>query len=413
MSFNPFEEKGIPIEKQMRPWSDLNVIPYDKNEVDPYTQARVILMNGIEVEAAIFGHEMARHTPDLELKKKCAMARRVEQQQQKVVNWLVPAEASILEATIGYEQLAVDLTAFFAQNVEDPYIRQVFEFGLLEDFDHLYRYANLMQLTEQKEAGKIVKSYTDILPGRPTIREHRHPYDDVRRFADLKSSTPKSVLYVMTLVAGEQQTMNFYMNMGNRIMDPVGRGVYLEIGQIEEQHVTQYESLLDPRMSWYEMLLLHEYNECWLYWSFASQEPDQGIKKIWEEHLEQEIEHLHIAAQLLENIEKRDARELVPEIMPDPLVLQPAVEYVREVLNTQVDYNAVDTEIVPPNKMPKDHRYYTYQKMVNGNWVPTEKVIEENIEKNGKDYRLEQDTGDNGMPRGGKKKGARSEIRIH
>ena len=30
---------------------------------------------------------------------------------------------------------------------------------------------------------------------------------------------------VLTLVAGEQQTMNYYMNQGNRIEDSVGRGL--------------------------------------------------------------------------------------------------------------------------------------------------------------------------------------------
>jgi len=31
MAFNPLEERGIPIDKQLRNWSELNVAPYDKN----------------------------------------------------------------------------------------------------------------------------------------------------------------------------------------------------------------------------------------------------------------------------------------------------------------------------------------------------------------------------------------------
>ena len=116
MSFNPLQEKGIPLEKQVRNWSELNVPPYDKNQVDPYTQCRVITMNGIEVEGALFSHQFARHTTDLELKRQLAMVRRIEQQQQKAINWLTPGEASPLEVTIGYEQVAVDLTAWVAQS---------------------------------------------------------------------------------------------------------------------------------------------------------------------------------------------------------------------------------------------------------------------------------------------------------
>jgi hypothetical protein len=52
MSFNPFKERGIPVEKQLRNWAELNVKPYNKGDTHPYTKARIILMNGIEVEGA-------------------------------------------------------------------------------------------------------------------------------------------------------------------------------------------------------------------------------------------------------------------------------------------------------------------------------------------------------------------------
>lgn len=57
MTFNPLEEKGIPIDRQLRSWSDLDVDPYDTNDVDPYTRCRVILMNGVEVESVMFSHQ--------------------------------------------------------------------------------------------------------------------------------------------------------------------------------------------------------------------------------------------------------------------------------------------------------------------------------------------------------------------
>ena len=94
----------------------------------------------------------------------------------------------------------------------------------------------------------------------------------------------------MTLVAAEQQTMNYYMNAGNIPTDPIARGLYLEIAMIEEQHVTQYESLLDPLETWFEQWLHHEYLEVWLYHSFMEQETDPRVKAIWELHLNMEIE---------------------------------------------------------------------------------------------------------------------------
>ena len=68
MGFNPLAEKGIPIEKQLRDWSELNVQPYDKERVDPYTRTRVITMNGAEIESIIFSRQFARRTDNQEIK---------------------------------------------------------------------------------------------------------------------------------------------------------------------------------------------------------------------------------------------------------------------------------------------------------------------------------------------------------
>jgi hypothetical protein len=169
---------------------ELNIAPHRKEDVHPYRRCRGILANGIEVEAAMFSHQMARNTLDSEVKRQLAMVRRIEQQQQKTINWLIPDDETTLEVTLGYEQVAVDLTAWLAQNEPDPYLRQVYAFPLLEDFDHLYRYANLYQLTEGKKAEQVCGLLTEIMPGRPTIFEHRDPRDEIRRPMTALAASP-------------------------------------------------------------------------------------------------------------------------------------------------------------------------------------------------------------------------------
>ncbi len=389
MPFNPLKERGIPLDKQLRNWSELNIKPYDKNGVHPYTRTRVILMNGVEVESAFFGHQFARHTADLELKRKLAVVRRVEQQQQKIINWLIPPDESVLEVTIGFEQVAVDLTAGLARTEPDGYVKQALDFALLEDFDHLYRYANLLDLQQGKPAEEVTGRFTEITIGRPTAWEHRHPFDEVRRNYDTEAADFLTQLHVMTIIAAEQQTMNFYMNVGNRLQDIVGRGLYLEIAQIEEQHVTHYESLLDPRTSWFEQLILHEYNECYLYYSLFQNEVDTRIKSLWEMHLNMEIEHLRAANELMKQYEKRDAEEMLPRAMPEPFKFESNIEYVRDVMARMTDYNTIETDFVPSDRVPKDSRYYRYQQIVNRNGVPSQQVIEQHIQAKGSDYRLE------------------------
>ena len=90
--------------------------------------------------------------------------------------------------------------------------------------------------------------------------------------------------------------MIYYMNVGPQYMEPIARQLYQEISLIEQEHVTHYESLLDPGETWWERLVTHEYNECYLYYSFMQQETDPRIKAIWELHLHMELAHLQQAA---------------------------------------------------------------------------------------------------------------------
>ena len=390
MAFNPFEEKGIPLDDQLRNWSELNVAPYRKEEVHPYSRTRGILMNGIEVEAVMFSHQMARNTLDPEVKRKLAMLRRIEAQQQKAINWLIPADESTIEVTLGYEQVAVDLTAWLAQNEADPYLKQVYDFALLEDFDHLYRYANLYQLIEGKKAEAICGGLTEITPGRPTVFEHRHPHDEIRRPMTALAADPQSVLNALTIVAAEQQTMNFYMNIGNRYQEPLARATYAEIAQIEEQHVTHYESILDPAASWFQNLVLHQWHECWMYWSCMEDEPDPRVRAIYELHCAMEVEHLRVACELMREVEKRDPEAIVPAAAFErPLVFQSNKQYVREILASQTDMTAKFADFVPVSTLAPDDRYFAYQRKVNDDWSPTEEVIRRNAEENGEEYRLE------------------------
>ena len=141
------------------------------------------------------------------------------------------------------------------------------DFALLEDFDHLYRYANLMDLEHQKKAETYVNSYVEMMPGRPTISEHRYPYDDVKRFINNKNADSLTKLNIAIITAAEQQTMNYYKNQAAFYTSDLGKKLVAEIGMIEEQHVTLYGGLMDTTCTWLEGWLNHEYTECYLYYS--------------------------------------------------------------------------------------------------------------------------------------------------
>src|SRR3712207_9404888 len=79
---------------------------------------------------------------------------------------------------------------------------------------------------------------------------HRHPYDSIRPFVNSKTVDPLTNLNIGIITAAEQQTMNYYMNVSSLYKSDIGRKLYLEIGMVEEQHVSQYGSLKDTRCTW-------------------------------------------------------------------------------------------------------------------------------------------------------------------
>jgi hypothetical protein len=364
------KEKGVPLDRQKFTWKDLTRRTYSKLDADAFTRVRVILMNGIESEALRFGHACARMNRDL--RESLAIIRRVEQHQQTLVNWLNPADQSPLETTLGFEQVAIEVTARVALNEPDPYYAQCYRFGMLEDFDHLYRYSALYDRVEGKDPNNITQCYTDIRPGRPTVVEHRHPLDDLRRPYNARTAAALTKLNALTITAAEHQTHDYYMTIGPMFSDPVARMLYAEIASIEEQHVTQYESMMDPDESWLEKWLLHEATEVYNYYSCLQSETDTRIKEVWQRFVDYELGHLHYVMGLFQTIERRDPAEVLPATLPEPIRFESHRDFVRQVLGNEIPMRANGTEYVPLAE--ESERSLRYRDQLNSEGSPSETV---------------------------------------
>lgn len=374
MALDLMREKGVPLEEQLMSftWRDMVRVPVSKLDDDAFTKVRIILMNGIESEQLRFKHVCGRLNEDLRLA--LAQVRRVEQFQQTTVNWLLPADMSPLEITLGYEQVAIEVTASIAQSEPDPYLAQVYRFGLLEDFDHLYRYSALYERTEGKDPNNILQSYTDILPGRPTAEEHRAPQDDLRDYYKRSAAAPITKMNAYTLVAGEYQTHDFYMTVGPMFSDPLARQLYAEIAAIEEQHVTQYESIIDPKESWLEKWLLHEANEVYNYMSCLQYETNATVKSIWERFLDYELGQLHFVMDLFKRIENRDPAEVLPNELPEPIRYESHRQFVKDVLNKEAHLRAQGTQFV--DREDPDSASVRHRQQLNKFGAPSEIVAQ-------------------------------------
>lgn len=370
MALDLLKDNGMPLAKQRFTWRELVQPPLSKLDDDAFTRVRVILMNGLESEALRFSHACARMNS--ELQPALAQVRRIEQHQQTLVNWLNPADQSPLETTIGFEQVAIEVTASVAESEPDPYLAQVYRFGLLEDFDHMYRYAALMDRVEGKDANTLVQSYSDILPGRPTSLEHRDPRDDLRTPYNRTQAALVTKLNALTIMAGEHQTHDYYMTVGPTFTDPIARQLYAEIASIEEQHVTQYESIIDAKETWLEKWLLHEATEVYNYYSCLEYENNARIKRIWERFLEYELGHLRFVADLFEKTERRDAAEILSASLPQPIRYESHREFVRQVLRTEVNLSAAGPKFVDRSQETAHTR--DYRSHMNSEGSPSDTV---------------------------------------
>ncbi len=389
---NPLKLTPKTLEKTIMDWDKIRPCPYDKYG-DPYTRCRMILMNGTEFEANWFSHQFQRNCNDNEIRRVLAFMRRSEQQQQKLVGLLKPSDETLLEHTIGYEQVAVDLTAHLAKKEPDAYVKKALDFALLEDFDHLYRYSDFLDMETGEKAERLVGGYTEIMPARPTVSHYRHPIDTVRYSINNCTADPITKLHVGIITAAEQQTMNYYMNVCTAYPNERGRFLYQEIGMVEEDHVTHYGSLMDPNATWLENLVMHQYTEAYLYYSAYSTETDPKLKTVWEMLFEQEVTHLHVAADLLRHIEKKEPEQVLGSSgeFPDLLVLESNIPYVRDVLKASVQMTTTKENYQCVNTLDKNADFFKYQKIVNNDLssIESHTIIEDYIAQNGKDYRFE------------------------
>ncbi len=389
---NVLKEKGIPIDKQIRTWHDIVKRPFNRMEVDNYTRTRQILMNGIETEAWTFKHCFIRKSDDMELNKLVARTRRIEDMQQTTVNWLSPVNQTVLDTTLGYEQVAVDLTAWLAQNEPDEYVKETFDFGLLEDFDHLYRYSQFAYMIEETDPNEILHKMTDVVIGRPTQYHHNCNAIRIRKPYNRETASPQTKVNIMTLVSGEQQTHNYYAEHGFMYGNTDLKRLYAEICDVEEEHVTMYETLIDPNETMLEKWLLHEFTEVCNYYNCYEDEVDDRIKLIWEEMMQMEIGHLQAAAEMFKKYEKRDPEEVIGTELVLPCRFMSQKKYVTKVLKDEVGKRVIDNgEYAFVDELDKNRASYKVQEKVSEDGAPSEKAVYLAIKSIGRDIACADD----------------------
>lgn len=370
MTLNLLTDRGVPLARQTFTWKDLVQKPISKLDDDAFSRVRIILMNGVELDSVRTKQMMIRMNGPLRVP--LAQMMRIEQHQATLINWLIGADHSPIETTIGYEQAAIEITASVSQLEQDEYLAQGYRYALLEDFDHLYRYSALLDRLEGKDANNITQGHTDIVPARPTREHHRAPeHDLLRPYASDAALATK--LHALTLTGGEYQTHDYYMNIGPLFTDPLARQLYAEIASVESQHITHYGSMINPDESPLEKLLLQEANEVWTYAACATQETNPRLKALWERFLDYELGHLQAVIELFQQHEKRDAAELLGDgKLPGLIAFRSHREFVRQVVEEETQLRKDGTEYV--DEAQEGATSLAYREQMNADGSPSDTV---------------------------------------
>lgn len=334
MAFDLLSAKGCPVNRQRFTWKDLVQKPVSKLNGDAFTRLRILVMSGVEFESVLLLHHLSRS--NRELRPIAATIRSVDLHQQTLVNGLLPPDLSPLEMSVAYEQAEVELAATLAQREPDVEAVRVYREGLLENFDHLYRFAALLDRLEGKDANNILQNLTAIGPGRPTSQSHRHPTENVVAAPIGSKVKLATELHARTSISLTQRTLSHYLNVGPSFADPVARQLYAEITSAEERHLTLYASLLNPDKTPLELWLLHEANEVFNYWSCVESEQDPRIKAIWERFLDYELGQLNEVCRLFTNIERRDPIEVISEKLERPLEFIHHRDFIRDLIENEL-----------------------------------------------------------------------------
>ena len=155
------------------------------------------------------------------------------------------------------------------------------------------------------------------------------------------------------------------------------RRTYGEICDVEEEHVTMYESLIDPNETPFEKLLLHEFTEVCTYYNCYKDEVNDKLKQIWEEFLAFELGHLQVAVDLLKKHEKRDPEEIIGDKIVLPCHFETQKEYVTNILENEIDKRHDDNMgYTTIEKLPEDWPSYHAQEIMSGEGAPTEQTIQ-------------------------------------
>lgn len=379
---HPFDLVPPALEQGLLPLAALTAVHVPEDH--PYARARILLLAAAEQDAVDESALLSMAFASQDTRRDLALVRHVDARQRATLAALWPSGGDFLQRGLIYALLSLDLCAVLAQRLSDGPLRQGLHFALPEFQDELYRLANLMMLIDNTPAQQLLQGYAEIMPGRPLIACHRHPYDEVR--TPLTSDADVFSRLVPRLLRSLCRAKEaFYLQAAGEAETKEARGLYLELSLLAQQHATHFGSLM-PQCAPMLQLLDAQYLEAYLYDSCAREEESAAMRQLFLEERDHELAHLHKLCALAE---RESGVRPTLSAFPDPLRLGPSKGYVRDILQS-VGLTAQREQYVPVGQLPQGADFFRYQQLLCGQEdAPSHQVVARLIAQTGSDYRFE------------------------
>src|SRR3954447_7501981 len=212
--FNPLDHAGVRFDRRTSDRRELNTAPIDPHACTPYTRSWIIAMVGIQKAAIGFDRTVVRTEPDPTRRAVFERLRSAESRRARAVAGMLPWARSALEDALAHEQAAVDVDVWVARAEPEPQRRDIYQCDALEDFGHLYRYADALDLVahgRERDVDEVVA----VLPDR-----WGQPAAGAAGPAGVATTAPLSAFNTLTTLAVERQVADFYDHVDTGQLDP-------------------------------------------------------------------------------------------------------------------------------------------------------------------------------------------------
>ena len=338
----------------------------------PFSRLRALLSLALERASQQCAAACLQSGASQDERRALSLISRCIARQEASLAALLPLEQTPEEREMDLALLSLELAAALAQPMRSGAVRAMLDHSLPQYLDALYRVANLLCLRGFPPAGQLIGAYAEIMPGRPLIACHRHPFDGIGKKQEKASLWEEGALLLMA--AQEEYGRQHLLSAAAESQDALTRSFFLELSLLRQQQFFSFSSL-QPSQPPLRRLLAHRYAAAFLYGAFLPREADHALAQ---------------CGKLCALIEK--SGQTPPALPPFPPALEWGLHkgYVRDALQG-IGVTALREGWSPVGALPRGADYFRYQRRIcpeEAN-TPSCQVIEKTIAQYGTDCRFE------------------------